>query len=796
MFKHYLTIALRNFRKKKIYSLINLFGLAIGIACCLLIWAYIHDEWTYDRFHQNAETIFRVTPSFKSASGEMQLSSQTPPPLAAALKQDFPEIKEAVRYWRWANVVRYEDKLLTERVYFVDPALLAVFSFPLLQGDPAHVLDDPNALVLSQRAAQRYFGRADPIGKRLSIKLGETFHDFVVTGIAQDVPQNSSLQFDFLVSFDKVAMVRGQQYATNWGNYAITTFVQLHDKIQAAALNAKFPQFVRKYLGDEIKNYYGGDERALQFRLQALTDIHLNPEIGGGALAPVSDPINSYVLSGIAFFVLSIACINFMNLSIARSSSRMKEIGVRQVTGAQRVQLMKQFWGEAFLMSFLALLLGLVLAELFLPTFSTLANKKLALDYQASWTALLMMLGLTGLTGLIAGSYPALVLSSFKPVEVLQGKLKMGGSGILTKSLIVTQFALSVFLIVGMMIMHKQVNFFKTTNLGYDDRQLIRIPTETEAGEQLMELYRNELASDQRVLHVSGSQWGESNTPVEAEGIKFSTTHFKIDYEYLKTFGIELKAGRNFSRDFSSDKINAVLVNETFFKKFGWEQPLGQTLTFEYGQVKNPIIVGVIKDFHFASLHETIRPLMLHLDPALAIDVIWVKVSQNEVSSTLAQLEDVWRKIAPQTPFAFAFLDEVNDQQYQTEERWSMIVGYAAIFAIVIACLGLFGLAALVTIRRTKEIGIRKVLGATVAGIVPLLSKDFVKLVLLANCIAWPAAYFSMNKWLQDFAYRIKIGFETFLIAAALALMIAMLTISFQAIKAALANPVHSLKYE
>jgi putative ABC transport system permease protein len=796
MFKHYLTIALRNFRKHKTYSFINLFGLAIGIACCLLILTYIHDEWTYDRFHPNAETIFRVVSFFREESGEMKPSSQTQPPLGPALQQDLPEVKAAVRFWRWANVVRYEDKLATEIVHFTDPALLTVFSFPFIEGDPARALADPNAVVISQRTAERYFGVERARGKRLSIRLGETDHDFIVTGVAQNMPENSSLKFNFLISFDKVAMVRGQQYAANWGNFAITTFVQLQDKSQAAAVDAKFPQLVKKYLSEEIKNYWGGHEQAIQFRLQAFTDIHLNTEFGSGALERVSDPKNSYILAGIAFFVLAIACINFMNLAIARSSSRLKEIGVRQATGAQRAQLMNQFWGEAFLMSALALLLGLVLAELFMPVFSDLANKKLALDYQIGWATLAGLLGLMCLTGLIAGSYPALMLSGLKPVEVLQGKLKFGGSDALTKALIVTQFALSVVLIVSMMIMQEQIRFFKTTNLGYNAEQLIFIPTESDNGERLMEVYRDELARDNRILSVSGSQWGEGNTDVEAAGTKFRATHFRIDYEYFKTFGIALKEGRNFSRDFATDKTNAVIVNETFVKKFGWQQPVGRQLTFEYGSIKNPTIIGVVKDFHFASLREEIRPLMMHLDRELSVDLVWVKISPLDVSSTLALLEDTWRKVAPNTPFRYKFLEDHNQQQYLAEERWGQIVSYSAIFAMIIACLGLFGLAALLVVRRTKEIGIRKVLGASTAGIVNLLSRDFAKLVVVANFIAWPLAYFAMSQWLQDFAYRIHLNVWTFLVAGILAISVALLTISFQALKSALANPVEALRYE
>jgi len=340
------------------------------------------------------------------------------------------------------------------------------------------------------------------------------------------------------------------------------------------------------------------------------------------------------------------------------------------------------------------------------------------------------------------------------------------------------------------------VRFFKTTELGYNAQNLVFMPTETDEGERLMEIYRNELARDKRILTVSGSQWGEGNTDVEVDGIKFRTAHFRIDFEYLKTFGVALKEGRNFSRDFATDKTNAVIVNETFVKRYGWSQPVGKQLTFAYGSIKNPTIIGVVKDFHFASLHEEIRPLMMHLDRELSVDLVWVKISPVEVSSTLALLEDTWRRIAPNTPFRHEFLEDFNQRQYLAEERWSQIVSYSAIFAMIIACLGLFGLAALLVVRRTKEIGIRKVLGASTAGIVNLLSKDFAKLVVMANLVAWPLAYFVMNKWLQDFAYRIQPEVWTFLGAGILALGIALLTISFQAIKSALANPVEALRYE
>ncbi|MFQ6115155.1 MAG: ABC transporter permease, partial [bacterium] len=468
--------------------------------------------------------------------------------------------------------------------------------------------------------------------------------------------------------------------------------------------------------------------------------------------------------------------------------------------GAQRSQLMRQFCGEAILMSFMALSLGMVLAELSLPTFNQLANKELVLDFAARLSTLMVIVGVTLLAGISAGSYPALVLSGFHPVEVLKGQLKVVGSHAFTCTLVVVQFSLSVFLIISMLLMSSQLDFLKTKNLGLRAEQVVVIPTHTEEGARLLEVYRSKLAGYHQIVHVTGATeaLGREKTfstgyTVTEEGTEFFPFLFRIDYEYLETLGIELVEGRNFSRNFSTDVSESVIVNETLVSRLGWESPIGKTLMINGVKVQ---VVGVVKDFHFLSLHRRVQPAVLHLNPGWPIRHILVRISPENLPATLKLLRNTWRQVAPNLPFEYYFLDEDFERQYRAEERWSNIVGYSSIFAIFIACMGLFGLTALSVTRRTKEIGIRKVLGASVSGITALLSKDFVKLVLLANLLAWPVAWYAMNRWLQNFAYRIEISWWVFALAGGVALVIALLTVSTQAVRAALANPAEALRYE
>ncbi|MFQ5569489.1 MAG: ABC transporter permease [Rhodothermales bacterium] len=793
MLKSYLKIALRTLQKQKLSTLINVVGLAVGIAACLLMFLYVRDEVNYDAFHENRPDLYRLVSSLGQGNGaSRQLYGRVPMPMGPTLEQEYPEIRQAVRFWSYRDVVRYADQSITEQLTFTDAAIFDAFSFPLHRGDPASALRTPDAVVLSESTARRYFGEADPLGQRLSIKLGEVFYDVVVTGVAARLPGPSSIDFDFLLPFARVEDVVGKARTENWRSASTHTYVHLVEGAESSDLEAHFPAFVARHIGADFTRSY-------QYRLQPLREVHLDPRVTGG-MKPASNPAYSYILGGIALLVLLTACINFMTLSIAGAAARSREIGVRKVVGAQRRQLMQQFWCEALLMSLLALLLGLGLAELFLPLFNELANKELAFDAGARVSTLAALLGVTLLTGVLAGSYPALVLSGFHPVETLKGRLQLGGANPFTRTLMVMQFALSVFLIVSTLVMAGQLDFLKTKNLGLDADQVVVIPTHTDAGAPLLERFRSELAGHPSIAYITGSDAvvGRAETfsmgYTEARGEQVSFPYlFRAEYDYLATFGLELAAGRDFSPQRTTDATASVIVNETLVQSLGWEAPLGETLRINGAEVN---VIGVVKDFHFQSLHHSVEPAVLHLNPSRPIRHLIARLHTDDLPATLAVLRGTWHEIAPGFPFDYAFLDADFDRQYRAEERWSRIVRYASFFAILIACMGLFGLAALAVTRRTKEIGIRKAMGASASNVVVLLSSRFVRLVLVAAVLACPAAYLVMHRWLNTFAYRIEIQPLTFVLAGGLVLLVALLTVSFQSIKAALIDPVESLRYE
>ncbi|MCI0695559.1 ABC transporter permease [candidate division KSB1 bacterium] len=808
MLKNYLKVALRSLLRQKAYSFINIFGLAVGLACCILIFLFVQHEWSFDAFHQNAGKIFRVIQDEKNAGGERTLSAYQPLPLAPALREEFPAITRAVRFIPSSNViVKHGEASFSENVLFADSPMFEMFSFQLLQGDPATALQNPNAIVLSEKMAQKYFHNAEPLGQRLALNFGNQFEDFVVTGVAQNAPENSSIRFDFVLPYIKYPAY--ESALKRWNSNRTSTFIQLADMHEATALENQFPPFVEKYFGALIQAAQSDgqltkDADAFQLRLQALTDIHLNPNFAN-SIEPASNPVYSYILAGIAVLVLLIACFNFMILAVGRSTSRAKEVGIRKVVGAGRVQLLRQFFGEALLLSFIALLLGIGMAELFLPEFNQLAGKNLAITYGGNWAFLLAMLALMLLVGLAAGSYPAIFLSHFQPVAVLKDKINFGGGNRLTHALVVIQYALSIFLIAGTLVMMKQMDFLKSQKLGYNEENVVAIRTFTgwnNEGARRLEVFRNALAGRSEIKNVAGTIYsftrGWSEEGFKSEGVERSAYVYRVDENYLATLGMELIAGRNFSKVFPADSSNAVIVNEALTKDFGWDDAIGRKITgFRNVQgLEEPTVIGVVKNFHFLSLHNEIAPVILHVNPNWPIRYILVKIANAEMPQTLALLRDTWHRISPNAPFEFYFLDEDVENQYRAEMRWGKIVGYASILAIFIACLGLFGLATLTAAKRIKEIGIRKVLGASVAGLAGLLSKDFVKLVLLANLVAWPIAWYAMNKWLQNFAYRTDINWWVFALAGGLAMLIALLTVSTQAIKAALANPVDSLRYE
>ncbi len=802
MLRNYIKIALRNLSKQRLYSFINIFGLAVAIAFCLLIMLFVRNEMTHDSFHEKADRLYRVNVLTKNDEGRLSSSTLCPPPLGPAFLEEFPEIAHMSRFIKRGDVVNYQGQSFRESIALADPDFFKMFSFRLKQGDSQTVLTNRDSVILREEIARRYFGDENPIGKVISIKMGSRFFDFAVSGVVQNIPQNSSITFDFLVPYDRVRDYIPERYLNQWTGFTTSTFIELQKEVPAIELENKFSSFVRKHLGEVIEKYAGGDFSAFQIELQPLQKIYLSTE-GRSAYMASSNPLYSYILSGIALLILVIAAINYMNLAIARYTTRLREIGMRKVLGAGRKNLMRQFFGESIFFSFLSLCMGIAFAELFLPAFNNFVGKKLAIGYFSHWATVASIIGLMFVVGLVSGSYPALFLSRFRAADVLRSQLRIGGRSTFSRWLVVVQFALSVFLVVSTLIMSHQLTYMKKRDLGIQGEQVVVISTQgSPKGTQLVDRFRNELVSHKNILSVSGSGMalGSDGTyivsAVRDQNTKTMAHYFFIDYDFLKTIGAQVIEGRDFSKTYTSDPQESVIVNESLVKEMGWDSAPGRQIRTFMGRKEPLTVVGVVKNFHFESMHSQIKPAIFYIEPRNQLEFIYAKIGPNDIPGTLNLLERVWKQAAPNLPFMYSFLDEEFHKFYMAEERWSSIVGYASIFAIIISCLGLFGLSALAIARRTKEIGIRKVLGASVTGLARMMTVDFLKLVILANLIAWPLAYYAMNRWLQNFAFRIDMKIWIFLLSAVLSGGVAVLTLSYQAIKAAFAYPVESLRYE
>jgi putative ABC transport system permease protein len=813
MLKNYFRIAFRNLLKHKGYTFINIGGLAIGMACCILILLYVRDELSYDRHHEKADRIYRVAADLKFG-GYHHRQVVTPAPLAGALVRDYPEVAAAARFGgQGSYLVKKADgqNLKEERVIFADNAIFEIFTLPFLAGDAKTALLEPNAVVITATTAKKYFGSNSALGRGLIV---DNTAAYKITGVIANMPDNSHFHFDLIASITTLA----ESHSNDWGSNNFATYLLLKEGAQPAALQAKFPDMIKKYLGPQAEKLLGVSfddllkqgNQALYY-LQPLRDIHLHSDLAV-EFEPNGNIRYVYIFSAIAFFILLIACINFMNLATARAANRAKEVGIRKVVGSDRLQLIGQFLSESFFMSFLALVLALGLVELLLPSFNRLAEKSLQTSHFGNWSLWAALLGITLLVGALAGSYPALLLSAFKPVSVLKGKWQAGAkSRWLRNVLVVFQFASSVVLIVGTIIVKNQLQYIQTKNLGFDKEQVIVLHDAYALGDNLR-AFKNEVLRNPQI--VSGAVSGylpvssnRSDAGFWPEGTRsgenaVSMQIWDVDHDYVRTMGMEIVTGRDFSEAFGSDSA-AIILNEKAAKTFGFDDPLGKRIyTFAWtpgggvdpSKSQTYTIVGVLKDFHFSSLKENISALGLRLGRSRGL--MSFRFQAEKSAALIADLENQWKKFAPDQPFAYSFLDQRFGAMYKAERRVGDIFGVFAGLAIFTACLGLFGLASFIAEQRTKEIGIRKVLGATMGSVTTLLSKDFMKLVLAANLIAWPLAYFAMNQWLQDFAYRIHIGWRTFALAAGLSLLIALLTVSTQALKAALTNPVEALRYE
>jgi len=787
MIKNYLKTAWRNLLSNKMFSLINISGLALGMTCALLIMLWIKDETRMDKFHANGKRLFRVMEN-QYYEGSISTFTATPGIFAENVVKDIPEIQLASQaLWEEEPLFTVGDKFFKEKGRYVQKDFLRMFSFKLVKGDPNTALARPDAVVISKKLAEKYFGQQDPVGKLINV---DNEQNVIVTGVLDEVPKTSSLQFDFLMSYD--IWFKKNDWAKEWGNNGPLCYVMLEPKASSDKVNAK----IKNYL--KTKNKDSNVELFLQnYGESYLYSDWDNGKQTGGRIEYVR------IFSIVAVIILVIACINFMNLATARSLKRAREIGVRKVVGAGKRQLIAQFMGESLFVSFLAICLSLLIVALLIPSFNALTDKKLELDFSNPFFVLLL-LGLTLVTGIISGSYPSLFMSSLKPIIVLKGILKFNtGATLFRKGLVVFQFALSIVLILGMIVIYRQIDYIHNKNLGFAKEDLLYIPLEG-ALQKSYPTFKDELLRQPGIKSVSSSQSGPLEVGSSTQGVRwpgkdttklilFSTN--PITYDYIKTMGIQLKEGRDFDPSFSLD-TNNYLVNEAALRKIGYKDPIGKELTM-WGDKGS--IVGVMKDYHHNSLHVPIEPLILRLFKK-SWNSYWgnvlVRTEKGKTKQAIASMEKTYRQFNPGFPFRYFFTDAEMLKNYKAEHTVSKLSKYFAFLAIFISCLGLFGLVTFTAQQRVKEIGIRKVLGASVSGIVRMLSKDFIKLVLLAAVIAFPVAWWAMNRWLGDFAYRVHIGWWVFVASGIAAMLIALLTVSFQAIKSAIASPVKSLRTE
>lgn len=810
MFRNYLKIAWRNLTKYKFISFINLFGLTVGLTCCLLILTYILNEVSYDKYNKNADRVYRVTRTFYNGDGSVSLKLSTvSPPFGYYMPTDFPEIEKMTRLLNNGTTpLRYKDKLINEpNVFFADENLCDVFTVKVLKGDPKTALKEPFSVMLTEETAKKYFGDEDPMNKVL--RANNQF-DVKVTGIYKAFPSNAHMHPNILVSFNtlKDSAVYGEKnLQTNWGNNSFFTYIMLPKNYDIKKMEARFPAFIDK----RMTGQYGANEpsKFTKLDLQKLTDIHLYSHTDYEA-EPNGDINRVYIFSAIALFILLIACINYMNLSTARANLRAREIGIRKVVGARRKELVFQFLSESLLITWAAILIALVLLYFFIPWLNKIAEESLSINQLLKWQVLIPLFLSPFVVGIIAGIYPALFMSSFQPVKTLKGLFKVKGSSLnFRKVLVVTQFAISIVLIITTMIVIQQLHFMQRTALGYDKEHLVTLPYYSQLDNKY-ESFRNTLLQNSgikdlgrssriptgRLLDDMGASAPGSDSMVP---VKTEIRYVAADYDFVPTYGIHMVAGRNFSRDYGTDTSNFV-INEAAVKAIGWknaEQAVGKN--FKYGFITGHII-GVMNDFHFESLHQEIKPMILIMpasQPGQSFyNSISVKIAGNNVSAALDALKNAWQKYLPDLPYQYTFLDENFSKLYQAEQRQGTIFTAFAFIAIFIACLGLLGLSAFAISQRIKEIGIRKVLGASINNIVLLLSIDFLKLIAVAFVIAAFVGWYAMRKWLDDFAYRINIQLWVFIVAGIIAAAVAFLTISLQALKAATSNPVKNLRTE
>jgi putative ABC transport system permease protein len=794
MIKNYIKIAFRNLWRHKSFSLINIIGLAVGMTACFLIFMYVKFELSYDKFNEKFTQVYRLNTDIKTPNEVLHWGSASAP-MGPALQADYPEVKAVARIFGASYLVEYRNEKFQENnINFADPSIFKIFTLPFVQGNAETALKYPLSVVMTQTTAKKYFGNDNAVGKAI---LLDNKHLATVTGVMKDIPNNSHINFDMLVS--QSTMEKLKLFDPNeWGNFNNYTYILLPEGYDASKLQAKLPAFLARHISEDQRR----KGKNFELFVEPLREIYMDAKRG----APVNGNMsNVYIFSIIAVFILLIACINFINLTTARASERAKEVGIRKVIGAAKNQLTAQFLGESIIIALISFLFSVLLSFLILPLFNQLSGKTIGLSI-LEHGYIFILFGMAVAIGFIAGIYPALVLTGFKITSVLKGRFNASVKGIvLRKGLVVVQFTVSIVLIVGTIIVYNQLNYMRNQSLGFKKDQMMVVDF---SGDSTVESnyasIKNELKQIPGVLSASASSTTPGNggpmAYTQAEGKsgalqELNVNLYDVDYDFIQQYGIQVIAGRAFSTAFATDSTKSLVINEATVKNLGYasaNDAIGKKF-MQWGRMGK--IIGVVKDFHYESLQQTIKPLSMRINPK-GIGVFTLKVAGGNIPNTITAIQNQWKVLVPQRPFSYSFLDENFNKQYLAEERFGKLFLYFAILAIFISCMGLLGLASYSTLQRTREIGIRKVLGASVLGIVNMLSKEFLQLVFIAALIAFPLAWYGMHVWLQDYAYKINIGWWVFAVAGLLAFMIAISTVSFQAIRAALANPVKSLRSE
>lgn len=806
MLKNYLKIAYRHISRNKLYPTINILGLAIGLTCTILIGLFVQNELSFDKHHENYKRIYRLESHFNIQESE-DLFAATALPLGPALKLEYPhDVAEFCRFMNMDNnLFQYEEKqIFEENVYFADSTLTDVFTHEFISGSPEDALNDPNEIILTESFAKRIFGDVDPIGKTL-----ETGHGliFTITGIIKDVPHNSHLRFEAIASFITLKQFFGADRFDSlaseaFWNIGFYSYIMLTENGNIQNVLDAYPDFNEKYIkpvGDKINSKF-------QLMVQPLADVHLHSHLGYDL--PTGNIASVYTFSIVALFLLVIGCINYMNMATAQSANRATEIGIRKVVGAQKSYLRSQFMMESLILTFFALLLAFIATELLLPAFNEIADRHLSFNIAKNLNLVLGIVGIALIVGIVSGSYPAFYLSSFIPVEVLKRKLGKG-KGTLRKILVLLQFSISIIMIVGTFTVIQQLNFLRDKNLGFDKENVVVLTVRDTTGVKNLDAFQEELLKHPQILKAGTS----SSIPGQGYGIlvqRYETldgtmaekgiNFVFVDNDYIDVMDMKIIKGRNFDPELTTDLEESIIINEACANVLGWgDDPIGKKLGFGAGldgtSTRDTRVIGVIQDFHYNSLHNNIDPILLLLSDR-PLRNISLRIRQENIKNTITYIEEKWNEFCPTFPFEYTFLDDSLNKQYVAEQKIGRVFIYFSIMCIFIACLGLFGLASYTTEQRTHEIGIRKVMGASSQNIVLLLSEIFTKWVILANIIAWPVAYFALNNWLANFAYRIQLSLLTFILSGIIAFLIAILTVLFQSLKASKTNPSITLKYE